>query len=66
MSKICKNCGCELPDDASFCHNCATSIIDKEEAKKPVLWRKKAMIVALVLIVLGAIFLPHRPKILSS
>lgn len=63
MSKICKNCGCELPDDASFCHNCATSIIDKEEAKKPVLWRKKAVIVGLVLIVLALIFLPHRPKI---
>lgn len=66
MSKKCKNCGAELPEDASFCPHCAQSQIEKTEVKPPRPWRKKALIAAscaflLVLVVL-ACALSHRPK----
>ena len=66
MSKKCKNCGAELPEDASFCPHCAQSQIEKAEVKPPRPWRKKALIAAscailLVLAVL-ACALSHRPK----
>ena len=66
MSKKCKNCGAELPEDASFCPHCAQSQIEKAEVKPPRPWRKKALIAAscailLVLVVL-ACALSHRPK----
>ena len=66
MRKKCKNCGAELPEDASFCPHCAQSQIEKAEVKPPRPWRKKALIAAscavlLVLVVL-ACALSHRPK----
>ena len=66
MRKKCKNCGAELPEDASFCPHCAQSQIEKTEVKPPRPWRKKALIAAscailLVLAVL-ACALSHRPK----
>ena len=66
MHKQCRNCGAELPEDASFCPHCAQSQIERSEVKPPRLWRKKTLyglLGALVLIVAAlAIFLPHRPK----
>lgn len=66
MSKQCKNCGADLPEDASFCPRCAQSQIERQEVKPPRLWRKKALITAGCVLVLAAaalaVFLPYRPK----
>ena len=66
MSKQCRNCGAELPEDASFCPHCTQSQIEKQCVKPPRLWRKKALIAALCVLVLAAaalaVYLPHRPK----
>ena len=66
MRKQCRNCGAELPEDASFCPHCTQSQIERSEVKPPRLWRKKTLyglLGALVLIVAAlALFLPHRPK----
>ena len=52
MSKKCIHCGAELPEAASFCPHCAKSQIEKTEAVPPRLWRKKAFIAALCVLVL--------------
>ena len=66
MSKICKNCGAELPDDASFCPHCAHSQIERTEVKPLHPWRKKVLIALGCVLVLAAaaaaILLPHRPQ----
>ena len=66
MEKICKNCGASLPADASFCPHCAQSQIERQEVKPPHLWRKKALIGVLCVLVLAAaalaVYLPHRPR----
>ena len=55
MSKQCKNCGTDLPEDASFCPRCAQSQIERREVKPPRLWRKKALITAGCALVLAAV-----------
>ena len=64
--KKCRNCGAYLPEGASFCPHCTQSQIEKQKVKPPHLWRKKALIAALAVLVLVAaalaVFLPHRPK----
>lgn len=67
MSKPCRNCGAELPENASFCPHCAQSQIDRTKVKPPRLWRKKTLyallsVLLLTGIVLAILFLPHRPK----
>lgn len=66
MDKQCRNCGADLPEGASFCPHCAQSQIERQKVKPPRLWRKKALIAALCVLVLAmaalAAFLPHRPK----
>lgn len=66
MRKQCRNCGAELPEDASFCPHCAQSQIERSEVKPPRLWRKKALYAFLAVLLLVAaalaVFLPHRPK----
>lgn len=54
MSKQCKNCGTDLPEDASFCPRCAQSQIERRAIKPPRLWRKKALITAGCVLVLAA------------
>ena len=58
MSKQCKNCGTDLPEDASFCPRCAQSQIERREVKPPRLWRKKALITAGCVLVLAAVLCP--------
>lgn len=59
MSKQCKNCGTDLPEDASFCPRCAQSQIERREVKPPRLWRKKALIaVGCVLVLAAAVLCP--------
>lgn len=58
MSKQCKNCGTDLPEDASFCPRCAQSQIERREVKPPRLWRKKALITAGCALVLAAALCP--------
>ena len=66
MSKQCKNCGADLPEDASFCPRCTQSQIERQEVKPPRLWRKKTLIAVGCVLVLAAaalaVFLPYRPK----
>ncbi len=66
MSKPCRNCGAELPDGASFCPHCAQSQIEKQDAKPPRLWRKRALCAALGILVLAlaalTVYWIHRPK----
>lgn len=66
MSKKCKNCGADLPEDASFCPYCAQSQIEKQKVKPPRLWRKKALIAVLcafiLAIVILALFCANRAK----
>ena len=59
MSKQCKNCGTDLPEDASFCPRCAQSQIERREVKPPRLWRKKALIaVGCTLVLAAAVLCP--------
>lgn len=59
MSKQCKNCGTDLPEDASFCPRCAQSQIERQEVKPPRLWRKKALIaVGCALVLATAVLCP--------
>ncbi len=67
MSKLCKNCGAELPEEASFCPHCTQSQIERTEVKPPHLWRKTALYIILGILVAGAavliVFLSRRPKV---
>lgn len=59
MSKQCKNCGTDLPEDASFCPRCAQSQIERQEVKPPRLWRKKALIaIGCALVLAAAVLCP--------
>ncbi len=66
MSRQCRYCGAELPDNASFCPFCTGSQIEKEAVTIPVPKRKKGLILAfiLVLAVIAALVAFHqlRPK----
>lgn len=67
MRKQCRNCGAELPEDASFCPHCAQSQIERSEVKPPRLWRKKALIALSCVLILAAValafFCVKRPKV---
>lgn len=67
MSKQCRNCGAALPEDASFCPRCAQSQIEKREMKPPHLWRKKALIAFLCVLVVAVVisvgFSANRAKV---
>ncbi|MDI9242977.1 zinc-ribbon domain-containing protein [Fusibacillus kribbianus] len=66
MSKTCKNCGAQLPDEASFCPHCTGNQTEKTVVKPPRLWRKKAVTAALCLVLIAglilAFVLTHRSK----
>ena len=66
MSKPCRNCGAELPENASFCPHCAQSQIDRAETKSPRLWRKKALCILGAALILAAaalaVVLSRRPR----
>lgn len=56
MSKTCKSCGRELPDAAAFCPHCETVQTDKQQVTPPRRWRKRALgIAALVLVLVLAV-----------
>ena len=57
MSKTCKNCGAELPDEASFCPHCTGNQTEKTVVKPPRLWRKKAVTAALCLVLIAVLIL---------
>ena len=64
--KRCVKCGCELPDEAEFCPNCAASQTEKREIKAPRPWKRKAAVAAAVaLVVIAAVaaaLLYHAPR----
>lgn len=66
MSKKCVKCGQSLPEDASFCPYCTAVQIEKQEIKAPRLWKKKALTVLVILVLLAIVgtgfFLYHRPQ----
>ena len=65
MSKKCVKCGHPLPEDASFCPCCTAVQAEKQEIQTPRRWKKKALVAAVVLLILagaGAVFsMYHRP-----
>ena len=66
MSKKCVKCGHPLPEDASFCPYCTAVQTEKQEIRTPRRWKKKALGLVFVLVVLAgvgvAFSLYHRPK----
>ena len=66
MSKKCVKCGHTLPDDASFCPHCTTVQTEKREIKTPRRWKRAALTVIGILILIAvigvAISMYHRPK----
>ncbi len=67
MSKKCVNCGAELSDNAAFCPHCETKQTEKQTIKQPKLWRKKALIAAVAVIMIAAVIFGisryHAPKV---
>lgn len=69
MSKRCIYCGAQLPDAASFCPSCAKAQTDRETVHGPRLWRKKALmvgVVLLLLIVVGIFLYEPQPQHLEG
>lgn len=66
MSKKCVKCGQPLPDNASLCPHCTAVQTEKQEVKAPKRWKKGALTVAavvvLVAVIAAAFSLHHRPK----
>lgn len=66
MSKKCVNCGAELAENAAFCPHCETKQTDEVAVKPPKMWRKKAVIAAVcvlvVAVVCGIVAVVHMPK----
>lgn len=66
MSKKCVKCGHTLPDDASFCPHCTTVQTEKQEIKTPRRWKRAALTVIGILILIAvigvAVSMYHRPK----
>lgn len=66
MSKKCVNCGAELAENATFCPHCETKQTDEVAVKQPKMWRKKAVIAAVcvlvVAVVCGIAAVVHMPK----
>ena len=66
MSKKCVKCGHTLPDDASFCPHCTTVQTEKREIKTPRRWKRAALTVIGILILIAvigvAVSMYHRPK----
>lgn len=64
--KKCVNCGCELPQEAEFCPNCAASQTERMEVKPPRTWKKKTLIAICVLLVaiiaIAAVLRYHEPR----
>ena len=50
MSRLCRNCGAELPEGAAFCPHCETAQVEKHAAGRPRLWRRKALAAGLALL----------------
>lgn len=67
MSKKCVKCGHTLSDNASFCPYCTTVQTEKQEIKAPKRWKRTALTVLGVLILIAAVgvavSLYHRPKV---
>ncbi len=70
MSKICKNCGAELPDGAHFCPYCTGDQSERKTMKAPLLWRKKLkyiLITGCIIIMAGlAVLYSRRPRTIEG
>lgn len=60
MKNLCRRCGAELPENASFCPHCETPLGEKRPVRPPHPWRWKAVICAGILLVGLGIFLTWR------
>ena len=60
MKNLCRRCGAELPENASFCPHCETPLGEKRPVRPPHPWRWKAGICAGMLLVGLGIFLTWR------
>ena len=67
MSKQCRNCGAELPDDAAFCPHCTQVQQEKAYRRPPRRWRKYLLLGVLAALLLAAaaafVLLRHRPQV---
>ena len=68
--KKCIHCGAELPEEASFCPQCAKSQMEPAVQEPPRIWRKKSAMIgavcAVVLVLIAAVatvFYLTRPKL---
>jgi|GEM_PF-1740651 len=69
MSKFCKYCGAQLPDEASFCPVCASSLVEKTAVEIPMTKKKSPLLLALTLVVIIAAFavlMPERDEASAS
>ncbi len=70
MSKICNNCGAELPEEAHFCPYCAKEQSERKTMKAPILWRKKLKYVLIavgIIIIAGlAVLYSRRPRTIEG
>ena len=66
MEQKCPHCGADLPEEASFCPHCATTVHRRKAAKVPVPMLRKALTVLLVLVIVsavaGGLWLKLKPK----
>ena len=66
MSKKCIKCGKMIPEEASFCPHCTAVQNEKKEIKPPIRWKRKALTVfGILLVVIAAgvlVSLHHRPQ----
>ena len=53
MSKQCRNCGAELPDDAAFCPHCTQVQQEKAYRRPPRRWRKYLLLGVLAVCLIG-------------
>lgn len=57
MKNLCRRCGAELPENASFCPHCETPLGEKRPSARPIPGGWKAVICAGILLVGLGIFL---------
>ena len=68
--KTCPHCGAPLPEEASFCHNCAQTVNERKELRPPRHMPRRALYSALIIVLVLALavggWLYTRPKVYDN